>query len=294
MLDARVLPVAYLNGELVPVEEARIPALDRGFLFGDAIYEVIPVYAGKLFRAESHVQRLMQGLEKIAIKTNLDEQAWRSVFERTACANGEIDQYIYVQVTRGVSRFRDHATPTDIEPLIFAMSQRLAPRPAHIRQSGVDTVLLPDTRWSRCDIKATSLLANVLLRQSAIDQDCTEAILHRDGLVTEGAASTIMMVSDGTLIVPPNNAEVLPGTTRRLAVELAEAINLPVVVRKFSVEELLGADEVLLSAATKEVLPVCTIDGQAVSDGKPGHWWKKLDTAYQTYKTSVIEDSATS
>ncbi len=289
MLDSRVLPFAFLNGDIVPVEQAHIPALDRGFLFGDAIYEVIPAYEGKLFRAQSHVHRLMSGLDKINIDSGRTVEDWYAVFERTAQANGAIDQYIYLQVTRGVSHFRDHATPKDIAPLIFAMSQRLAPRSAHIQQKGVDTVLLPDTRWSRCDIKATSLLANVLLRQSAIDQDCSEAILHRDGMITEGAASTIMIVQNGTLIAPPNTEEVLPGTTRRLAVELADAIKLPVEVRKFSVDELLNADEVLLSAATKEVLPVCTIDTRAVGTGKPGPHWKKLDEAYQAYKENAIK-----
>ena len=288
MIDDRVLPFAYLNGEIIPIEQASVPALDRGFLFGDAIYEVIPVYAGKLFRVQSHIERLMQGLEKINIHARQTAQDWQNVFEQTAQANGAIDQYIYLQVTRGVSRYRDHATPPDLTPLVFAMSQRLPPRADHIERRGVDAILLPDTRWSRCDIKSTSLLANVLLRQSAIEQDCAEAILHRDGWVTEGAASTVMIIVQDTLIVPPNNHEVLPGTTRRLAVELADTIDMKHETRKFTVEELLGASEVLLSAATKEILPVCSIDQQPVGAGTPGSQWKKLDNAYQAYKAADV------
>lgn len=288
MIDPRVLPFAYLNGDIVRIEDATVPALDRGFLFGDAIYEVIPVYCGKLFRLDSHVERLMRGLDKISIACPHTATDWEQVFSQTAAANGEVDQYVYLQVTRGVGRFRDHATPKDVEPLVFAMSQRLYPRSSKIAQRGIDAVLLPDTRWSRCDIKSTSLLANVLLRQQAIEQDCAEAILHRDGMVTEGAASTVMMVKNEALIVPPDNHEVLPGTTRRLAVELADGIGLSNVTRKFSVEELRAADEVLLSAATKEVMPVCTLDGSAVGSGRPGPVWRQLDAAYQSYKERVV------
>ncbi|MFK8028616.1 MAG: aminotransferase class IV [Gammaproteobacteria bacterium] len=291
MIDERVLPFAYLNGEIIPIEQASVPALDRGFLFGDAIYEVIPVYAGKLFRAQSHVDRLMSGLNKIGIEAKQTAQDWRVVFQQTAQANGAMDQYIYLQVTRGVSHFRDHATPADLTPLVFAMSQRLPPRTDQASQKGINAVLLPDTRWSRCDIKSTSLLANVLLRQSALEKDCVEAILHRDGWVTEGAASTVMLIIDDTLVVPPNNHEVLPGTTRRLAVELAETINVKCITRKFSVDELHGATEILISAATKEILPVCTVDQKPVGAGLPGPIWKQLDSAYQTYKAAVIADS---
>jgi len=287
MLDARVLPFAYLNGDLIPVDEAKIPALDRGFLFGDAIYEVIPVYAGVLFRAQSHIERLMRGLEKINIADRRSAEDWHALFQSVANANGAVDQYIYVQVTRGVSRYRDHATPKDIEPLVFAMAQKLAPRSEQIGLSGIQAVLLEDTRWARCDIKSTSLLANVLLRQSALEQDCSEALLHRDGYITEGAASTVMMIKNDTLVVPPNDHEVLPGTTRRLVEELADTIALTCETRKFRVDELLKADEVLLSAATKEVMPVCSIDSKPIGDGKPGQWWRKLDTAYQTYKSTL-------
>lgn len=288
MFDARVLPFAYLNGDIVPIEQAHIPVLDRGFLFGDAIYEVTPAYSGKLFRADNHIGRLMDGLEKIHIRSSHSAEDWRSVFERTAHANGTIDQYIYLQVTRGVSRYRDHAMPRDIEPLVFAMAQKLPPRSSQVEQRGIDAILLEDTRWSRCDIKSTSLLANVLLRQRAIDEDCSEAILHRDGWVTEGAASTIMTVSQDALVVPPDNHDILPGTTRKLVVELAERIGLPVEERRCSVQELMDADEVLLSAATKEVLPVCTIDKKPVGDGRPGPHWLALDSAYQRYKADAI------
>ncbi len=286
MIDPRVLPFAYLNGETIPVEQAKIPALDRGFLFGDAIYEVITVYSGVLFRPQSHVERLMSGLEKIRIHDQRSADEWHNVFEQIAEANGGGDQYIYLQVTRGVSHFRDHATPTNIEPLVFGMSQRLKPRSSKVTKEGIDAVLLQDTRWARCDIKSTSLLANVLLRQSALDQECTEAILHRDGWVTEGAASTVLVIANDTLIVPPSTHEILPGTTRLLVVELADAIGLTCETRKFSVDEMLAAQEVLLTAATKEVLPVSHIDGHAVGSGTPGPWWEKLDRAFQDYKAN--------
>ncbi|MEM7082577.1 MAG: aminotransferase class IV [Pseudomonadota bacterium] len=291
MIDARVLPFAYLNGDILPIEQAKIPALDRGFLFGDAIYEVIPVYQGQLFRAGSHIDRLMDGLAKIHIASSFDAQEWRTVFATTAKANGAIDQYIYLQVTRGVSHYRDHATPSDIDPLVFAMSQKLPPRAKAALEHGIATTLLPDTRWSRCDIKSTSLLANVLLRQRAIDDDCVEAILHADGFVTEGAASTIMMAVDGTLVVPPNSNAILPGTTRRLVEELADTAGIPCQTTRLALDVFMRADEVMLSAATKELLPVTSVDGKAVGNGRPGPIWAALDSAFQEYKLATLADT---
>ena len=286
-IDARVLPIAYLNGEFLPVQDANISVLDRGFLFGDAIYEVVPVFDGRLFRAESHIERLQQGLAAIGINSGFDKQDWIELFRTLIKRNDNVDMSIYLQVSRGRSRFRDHAPPDDLKPTVFAMAQKLAPRAPGIGESGLRAILLADTRWALCRIKATSLLANVLLKKEAMNSGAFEAILHRDGMVTEAASSTIMIVLDNTLICPPPDDAILPGTTRTLAEELALTCKIPTQVRLFSVTEMLGADEVILSAATKHVLPICQIDDTTIGDGSPGPVWRMLDVAFAQYLQSL-------
>lgn len=290
---ARVFPMVYLNGDIIPIENAHISVLDRGFLFGDAIYEVVPVYSGKLFRGESHITRLMNGLAEINIQYSDNGQpanasTWRRIFAAIASANGGGDMSIYLQVSRGAGPYRDHLFPADTSALVFALCQRLTPRAQVIVERGADAILLEDTRWARCNIKSTSLLANVLLRQSAVEQDAVEAVLHKDGYVTEGAASSIMIVKNGILICTPDSAQILPGTTRRLVIELADQIDVPCQIHPFSVEDLLSADEVCLSAATKDITPVCRIDQRTIGEGVPGPVWRRLDCAYQQYKQDFI------
>lgn len=290
--DARIFPQVYLNGTVLPLEQATIPVLDRGFLFGDAIYEVLPVYGGRPFHPETHLARLADGLAAIGIHSRHEATDWLQIIDQVITANGNGDMSIYLQVTRGVGTYRDHASTETFVPLIFAMAQKLARRPVHIATHGINAILLEDSRWARCNIKATSLLANVLLRQEAVRHSATEAILHDQGMITEGAASTIMIVTEGVLNVAPNSPQILPGTTRSLVLELADAEGIAVVKRRFSVDELRSADEVLLSAATKELLPVCRLGEQAIGDGTPGPVWQQLDAAFQRHKHDWLRAGA--
>lgn len=269
----------------MPLESVRISPLDRGFLFGDSVYEVIPSYAGQLFLLTEHLERLQRSLDAIRLESPLSFDQWRGMLEELVRRNeGDvpIDLGLYLQVTRGVAP-RDHAFPAGGPPTVFAMANPIAPLPDTIRQAGVAAVTGPDTRWSRCDIKATTLLANVLARQEAREQDAVEAILLRDGQVTEGAASNVFALVDGTLVTPPLASSLLPGVTRALVLRLAAQCGLDVVERDLSESQLRAADEIWLTSSTKELLPVCRLDGHPVGAGvRPG--WQAVHAAYQQAK----------
>ena len=204
------MSIVYLNGEFLPVEEARVSVMDRGFIFGDGVYEVIPVYGGRLFRLEQHLQRLARSLAEIRLTNPLSSDEWRQCLQHVVQRNGEGDQSVYVQVTRGTAP-RDHAFPKEVRPTVYAASSVLKPLTAELVEHGVAAISLPDIRWQRCDIKAITLLPNILLRQQAIDQGAVEAILVRDGQVNEGAASNVFIVKDSVLITPPKGPFLLPG-----------------------------------------------------------------------------------
>ncbi|WP_018861965.1 MULTISPECIES: D-amino acid aminotransferase [unclassified Thioalkalivibrio] len=286
--------IAYFNGEFIPLESVRISPLDRGFLFGDSVYEVIPSYGGQLFLLREHLQRLQRSLDAIRLETPLSLDQWRAMLEELVRRNeGDeaADLGLYLQVTRGVAP-RDHAFPASGAPTVFAMANPIAPLPDTIRQSGVAVVTGSDTRWARCDIKATTLLANVLARQDARDQDAVEAILLHDGQVTEGAASNVFALVDGTLVTPPLAPSLLPGVTRALVLRLAAQCGLQVMERALSESELRAADEIWLTSSTKEVLPVCRLDGQPVGLGTPGPAWKSVHAAYQQEKATARQSRA--
>lgn len=271
--------LVYLNGNYLPLSEAKISVLDRGFLFGDGIYEVIPIYSGKPLRLEAHLERLTNSLEGIRIKPPLTTVQWEEIIGRLL--DGSEDQYVYLQVTRGVSPKRDHAFPKDpVSPTIFAMCNRIAPLP----QGGVSAITVQDTRWHRCDIKAITLLANILGRQDAVEQSAAEAILIRDGNAVEGAASNLFIVKHGTIITPPKSPEILPGITRDLVLELATKLGIQTVQRAISAEELSTAEEIWLTSSTREILPVIRLDGVLVGNGNPGGLWHTLMRAYQSAK----------
>lgn len=276
-------PTVYLNGRFLPLSQAHISVMDRGFLFGDGVYEVIPAYGGRPFRVEEHLQRLDSSLMKIRLAPPLSHAQWREILE--TLLNGAGDQSIYLQVTRGVAAKRDHAFPADCRPTVFAMSTPIPPFSG--AQTGVRAVTLDDNRWTRCDIKATTLLANILLRQEAVDRGAVEAILVRDGHVTEGAASNVFVVADGTLSTPPKNHEILPGITRDLILELAEANDLPARECILSVEALRSAKEVWLTSSTREILPVTELNGKPVGEGCPGPLWRQMHGLLQAYKESL-------
>lgn len=273
----------YLNGEFVPADQARVSVFDRGFVFADGVYEVIPVYGGRLFRFPQHLERLAASLAGIRIANPLAPAAWRQVCERLIAGNGATDQYIYLQVTRGAAP-RDHAFPVNVPATVFVFAKPIEyPDPA-TRAAGVAAITLPDVRWGRCDIKSIALLANVLARQQAVEQGCAEAILIRDGYVTEGAASNIFIVRDGCVLTPPTGRFLLPGITRDLVLELAARHGVPARESAFSEGDLRGADEVWLTSSTKEILPITRIDDAPVGAGVAGPVYRRMFDLYQRYK----------
>jgi D-alanine transaminase len=275
--------IVYLNGELLPIEEARVPVLDRGFIFGDGVYEVVPVYGKRPFRWTHHLARLERSLAAIGIANPLEPAAWTALVDQLVARHPWTNQFVYMQVTRGVAR-RDHAFPKDVTPTVFAMASELMPVPQAQREQGLAAVSLPDERWLHCDIKSTSLLGNVLARQAAIEAGAAECVMFRDGMLTEGSASNIWVVRDGKLYGPPRNRLVLEGIRYGLMAELCEKVGLPHELRPILREEVQAADELLLSSATKEVLPITSLDGRPVGEGRPGPVWRRLYDAYQQAK----------
>jgi D-alanine transaminase len=285
--------VAWLDGRFLPLAEARISPLDRGFLFGDAVYEGIPVYDGRVYRLEEHLDRLERSLREIRIGPPLDRAAWRSLFGGLIARNGGGDLLVYLQVTRGVEPERMHVPAPGLRPTIFAMASRLAPLPADPMQRGTPAVTAGDFRWGRCDIKATTLLANVLLKWQAQDQGAAEALLLRDGRLTEGSTSSAHVVRSGRLVTPPQTHHVLPGTTRGVLLELAPRCGIESVVDEVSESELRSAPEIVLASAGGGIRAVTRLDGQPVGDGRPGPVFCRLyDTWYRSradFSTECVE-----
>lgn len=279
----------YFNGTFMPIEGAKVPVLDRGFIFGDGVYEVIPVYSRRPFRLREHLARLQHSLDGIGLANPHTADEWVAILTELIARNAAEDQYLYLHVTRGVAP-RDHAFPNPpVAPTVFAMSNPLVHPPAALLDSGVACLTVADNRWLRCDIKSISLLPNVLLRQAAVAAGCAEAILIRDdAFLTEGAASNIFVVKNGVLLAPPKDHLMLPGITYDVILELAAAHPIPHQVRRIPKEELFSADELLLSSSTKEVLAVTTLDGKPVGNGKPGPVFRNLHALYQTFKREVM------
>ena len=268
--------------------------MDRGFIFGDGVYEVIPVYSRKAFRLESHLQRLQHSLDGIKLANPHSRAEWAAIVNELIARNAGEDQYLYLHITRGAAK-RDHAFPNPpVRPTIFMMSSPLPTPPAALLQSGVCAVTAQDNRWLRCDIKSIALLPNVLLRQMAVDAGCTETILIRagsaagDAFLTEGAASNIFVVKNGKLLAPPKDKLMLPGITYDVVLEIATANSIPHEVRRISAAEVFSADELLLTSSTKEVLPITRLDGKPVGNGKPGTMFAKLHKLYQDFKRDVM------
>src|SRR5574340_1258066 len=277
----------YLNGQFMPLEEARVPVLDRGFIFGDGVYEVIPAYSRRPFRLGEHLARLQHSLDGIRLENPHRDSEWQALIGQLIAQNEGDDQYLYLHITRGVAR-RDHAFPKGVPPTVFLMSSPLLPPPAELRESGVAAVSAVDNRWLRCDIKAISLLPNVLLRQLAVDAGAAETLLLRDGFLTEGAASNIFVVQSGTLLAPPKDHLMLPGITYDVILELAAAAGIPSEVRRIAEAEVRSADELWLSSSTKEVLAITHLDGAPVGDGQPGPLFRQMHRLYQDYKNTVM------
>ncbi|MGB6055064.1 MAG: D-amino acid aminotransferase [Burkholderiaceae bacterium] len=279
-------PLVYLNGAFTPLSEARVPVLDRGFIFGDGIYEVIPLYGGKMFRAEQHLARLFRSLEAIGIPNPHGRDEWLRLIERVAAPGGTSDQMVYIQVTRGVAP-RKHSFPQDSTPTVFLMANPLVLPSAAARERGVACVTMEDKRWQYCHIKSTSLLGNVLAAQNAAEHDALETIQFRDGFLTEASSSNVWVAKNGELSAPPKDNLILEGIRYGLVEEICAAGGIPFCARRIGRDEVFGADEVLLTSATKEVLPVVAIDGRPVGDGRPGPMFKKLYEAYQAAKAAL-------
>jgi D-alanine transaminase len=300
MSQAEFEPIVYLNvssqASLTPLSEARIPVLDRGFIFGDGVYEVVPVYAHEgtyvPFRIAQHLARLDRSLKKIGIANPHDDAGWRELIAKLVDSNAEGlvggDALVYIQVTRGVAK-RGHAFPAGVVPTVFMMTSPLRLPSAEERAQGVRCVSAEDRRWLHCDIKSTSLLGNVLMAQHAVEHDAFETLQLRDGNLTEGSSSNVWIVKNGELIAPPRSNKILEGIRYALLEELADECGIPFVAREIGEAELRAADEIMITSATKEVLPVTSLDDLPVQGGKPGPVFEALYAAYQRAKAREFE-----
>jgi D-alanine transaminase len=269
----------------MPIGEARVPVLDRGFLLGDGVYEVIPVYARRPFRLAQHLARLQNSCDGIRLANPLDSAGWTALILDFIGRQEFAEQNLYLQVTRGVAK-RDHAFPQGAAPTVFMMANPLVTPTAEQFEAGVPAVTTTDNRWQRCDIKSIALLANVLLRQVAVDAGATESVLFRDGYLTEGAASNIFAVKGSTILAPLRNHLMLPGITYDTVIELARDHGLPLEVREISEAEVRAADELWLTSSTKEILPITRLDGRLVGSGKAGPVARQMLALYQTLKAA--------
>jgi len=287
------MSIAYLNGDYLPVEQAKVSVLDRGFIFGDGVYEVIPAYGGHLFRLEQHLQRLSNSLEGIHLDNPLALSQWQQIIEEVVKRNDDNnqDQSIYLQVTRGAAK-RDHVFPDEISQTIFVMSSPMQAVSEEKLTKGICAISHEDIRWRYCHIKSIALLPNTLMRQIAREAGADEAILNRDGNITEGAASNVFIVKDGKIITPAKDECLLPGITRDLVLEIAAEAKLNYAEADISPEQLQNADEIWLTSSTKEILPVTQLDGKAVGNGKPGPCWKDMLARYQEHKKLLRSGNA--
>ena len=278
-----ILPTCYLNGVYQPLAEAHVSPFDRGFLFADAVYEVIPVYGGRPFRLREHLDRLNRSLAGIRMPAPRSHPEWAAICTQLLAQAAGRDAYLYIQVTRGAEAGRNHAWPDDLTPTLFAYVTALEPPPGHLLERGVAAITAADTRWARRDIKSTALLANVLLKRLAVDAGAFETIMIENGTLTEGSSTTVHVVSKGVVHSPPNGHHILPGTTRDVLTELAVRLNLPCNSSPVPEALLRSADEIWLAFSTRGVLAVTTLDGQPVGHGKPGPQWKRMHAAFEDY-----------
>jgi len=283
--------IAYLNGEFLPLDQARVPVLDRGFIFGDGVYEVIPVYSRRPFRLPEHLKRLQHSLDAVRLDPPMTDAEWTRLIGEIVKRNAGDDQSVYLQVTRGVAR-RDHAFPKEVRPTVFLMSGPLVTPAKEQVDNGVACITATDYRWLKCDVKSVSLLGNCLLRQSAAEAGAVEVVLFRDGYLTEASASNVFVVRDGRLLAPPKNHLILPGITYDVVLELAAASGVPTDLREIPEQEVRRADELWITSSTKEVLAVTALDGKPVGSGRPGAVFKLIHQAYQEFKRKVMRHAA--
>lgn len=282
-----IAPIVYLNGSYVAREQACLPITDRALLFGDSVYEVVMAYGGKLFRPIQHIGRLGRSLSGIGMREPLPTEAWLKVLTTLAEQLPGQDQIIYLQVTRGDYAGRSHAIPDEVRPNVFAFTSRLPPPDRRMAAEGIRAVTLDDIRWQRCNIKATTLLANVLAHSQARSENADEAIFVRDGKAIEGTASNLFIVAAGVIVTPPNSQWLLPGITRDLVLEMARDAGLPHAEESIDVAALDKADEIWLTSSTKEVMPVTRLNGRPVANGKPGAVWRRINELFAQRKAEL-------
>jgi D-alanine transaminase len=274
------LPVAYLNGEFLPLAEARVSPLDRAFLFADAVYEVVPFFNDRPLQMEAHLSRLRGSLDAVGISVDLTDASLRTLIGELARRNGGGNLVVYLQISRGTDFERAHVAARELEPTVFAMASSI---PAWKPSPGIRAVTRTDTRWARCDIKSTALLANVLQLAAARRQDAEEALLLRDGELTEGTTTSVLVVEDGRVFRRPNSEAILPGTTTDLIAELAGRAGIEVVAETISESRLRAADEIWITSAGRGVQPVIQLDGEAVGDGRPGPFYNRVATSFEAH-----------
>lgn len=285
--------MVFLNGRFLPLEQATVPVLDRGFIFGDGVYELIPVYSRAPFRMDEHLARLERSLAAVRIANPYARDKWRSVIRELVAQQPGEDQGVYLQVTRGVAK-RDHAFPAGVEPTVFAMSNPLVNPPRDLVEKGAAAVSAPDNRWLRCDIKSISLIGNVLLRQRSADAGAAETILFRDGILTEASASNVFVAKNGLVLSPPKSNLILPGITYDVVVEIAQQLGMPLEFRDIREAEVRAADELWVTSSSKEILAIVELDGKPVGAGRPGPLFRRAWEGYQEFKRRVMRKEAVS
>ena len=282
-------PTVYLNGDYLPAHEAKISVLDRGFIYGDGVYEVVPVYARQPFRMQQHLRRLQHSLDGIRLANPMSDAQWTAVIAEMIARQPFADQAVYFQVTRGVAK-RDHAFPVGVAPTVFMMSNPLPlPSAAQVKH-GVAVVTAEDNRWQRCDLKTISLVGNVLMRQLAVDAGAVETMMFRDGYLTEASASNVLALIDGVIVAPPKDNHILPGITYDATVDFARAAGMPVEMRAVTRAETLAAQELWLSSSTKEVLAITMVDGAPFAGGEPGPLFRRMWDVFQAHlpKAAIV------
>jgi D-alanine transaminase len=279
--------IVYLNGRFLPVADAHVSVLDRGFIYGDGVYELVPVYGREPFRLPHHLARLQRSMDGIGLSNPHSPAQWEAIIRDLVARQPWADQGVYFQVTRGVAK-RDHAFPQGVPPTVFMMSNPL-PTPSREQvERGVAVVTADDNRWHRCDLKTISLLGNVLMRQLAADAGAVETVMFRDGYLTEASASNVLVVRDGVIVVPPKDHLILPGVTYDATMEFAREAGIPLAVQPVSRAQALAADEMWLSSSTKEVLAITTVDGQPFAGGRPGPVFRRMWDLFQAKKPRAL------
>ena len=286
MMTNLCLPTVYLNGQFLPIEEAKISPLDRGFIFGDGVYEVIPFYAGCGLRMREHLKRLQRSLDELEIANPYPIAQWESSIATLIEKNGGGNVGVYIQVTRGVAK-RDFPPPMGLTQTVFMMVNPLATPKPEIYANGISCVSLDDSRWLKCQIKSVALIGAVMLKHESNQAGADEAVLFRDGYLTESSASNIAAVKNGVILCPPMDNLILPGITYELMIELARKNNMPLDIRRVSRKEVIKADELWIMSSTKEVVPIVRLDDKPIGAGKPGPIFKKMFQLFQDYKRTL-------